>query len=129
MKIKSNDPAVLNRYRQIESLAQEIGKRCQDEIEQLGFELNEVEFQSPGEAGYYLEKDPLSGDFALVGDWTDDRGFKLGSLVFHVDGSFYMEQDVIRPHPQKKKWFVEAISAWGKGSLIYAEAKLLQVPD
>lgn len=129
MKINSNDPSVLNRYRQIKSLARKIGKKCQDEIARLGFEANEVEFQSPEEANYYLEKDPLSGEFALVGDWTDNRGFKLGSLVFHVDGSFYVEQDVIRPHPQKKKWFVEAISAWGKGGVICAEAKLLQVPD
>lgn len=129
VKINAQDSEVLNRYMKIKSLAQKIGKECQGEIERLGFKVQDVEFQSPEEANYYLEKDPLSGEFALVGGWTDDRGFKQGSLVFHVDGSFYVEQDVIRPHPRKKKWFVEAISAWGKGSLIRTEARLLQVPD
>jgi hypothetical protein len=129
VKIDSNDAAVCSRYVQVESLAHQIAIKCQEEIERLGFKSKDVEFRSPESAQYYLEKDPLSGEFALMGNWTDDRGSRLGSLVFHPDGSFYVEQDVVRPHPAKKKWFVEAISAWGKGSMIRAEAKLLDVPD
>jgi len=50
---------------------------------------------------------------------------RLGRLQFNSDGSFYAEYDVVKPHPIKKQWFVDGVSAWGRADAIKAEAKLL----
>jgi hypothetical protein len=60
-----------------------------------------------------------------VGEWRDRKGQKQGNLVFHADGSFFVEYDVVRAHPRDARWFVEAVNAWGQGTDIRAEARLL----
>ncbi|MFC1368953.1 MAG: hypothetical protein G8D59_14625 [gamma proteobacterium symbiont of Phacoides pectinatus] len=122
-----SDP--LQRYRLVQPLAEEIGRLCQQEIDRLGFDNQTVQLKQPGEAEFSLEKDPSNGVFTLVGKWLDQRGFKLGMLVFYNDGSFYIEQDVVRPHPARKRWFVEAINAWGNAEDIKVEAKLVPMPE
>lgn len=125
----NQDQAVLERYHQIEALAERIGQRCQDEVSKLGFNERDVQLMSPAQAKYYLEQDTGTGEYSLKGDWLDQRGMKQGSLVFHADGSFFVEQDVVKIHPGKKHWFVEAINAWGRGDSIMAEARLLPMPE
>lgn len=119
------DEAVSFRYFKQRSLAQTICCRLQDEAVKLGFKEKEVVLASPDTASYRLEKDPYSCEYSLVGDWHNAKGMKTGSLLFHADGSFFVEQDIVLPHPQKKQWFVEAVNAWGQGSDIKAEARLL----
>ena len=114
-------------YEQVQQLAEKIAGLCQDEVVKLGFDTS-VQLRAPDEAKFHLEKDPLNGEMTLVGSWLDKRGFKQGMLVFHHDGSFYVEQDIVRDHPKKKKWFVEAINAWGRGEDIKVEAKLMPLP-
>ncbi len=46
-------------------------------------------------------------------------------MLFHADGSFFAEYDVIRDHPGDPRWFVEAVNAWGRGSDIRSEPRLL----
>jgi len=70
---------------------------------------------------YNLLKDDLSGDYSLQGIWNNRQGM----LLFHPDGTFFAEYDVVKPHPQKSQWFVEAITVWGKDSEIKAEPKLI----
>jgi len=123
------EAGVVDRYRQIQGLVDEIVQRLQVEVETLGFAPSEVSINPGGSAQYRLEKDPSSGEYALVGDWYDARGGRLGSLMFHADGSFFVEHDVVRPHPRKRCWFVEAVNAWGRGSHIKAEARLLPMPE
>lgn len=76
-------------------------------------------------ARFELQRDPASGQTSLVGTWKDTRGQRLGGVIFHCDGSFYAEYDVVEPHPRDKRWFVEAVVAWGKNATIKAEARLL----
>jgi hypothetical protein len=125
----STDQAVASRYAEIQALAESIGERFEQEVMKLGFEQQAVKLMSPAEANYYLEFDPGSGEYSLKGDWVDERGMKQGSLVFHADGSFFVEQDVVKAHPKKKNWFVEAVNAWGRDSDIRAEARLLPMPE
>jgi hypothetical protein len=65
----------------------------------------------------------------LTGYWYNKRNKqrieRIGRLQFNSDGSFYAEYDVIKPHPQKVEWFVEAVTAWGKDDVIKTEARLL----
>lgn len=123
------DEAVAARYLKIKSQAEEIVKRLRYEVAELGFDPQEITINSPTKAEYRLERDPSNGAYSLVGDWLDDRGMKIGSLLFHSDGSFFVEHDVIRPHPTKRRWFVEAVNAWGKDAEIKAEARLLPQPE
>ncbi|MEW8013640.1 MAG: hypothetical protein AB2807_02285 [Candidatus Sedimenticola endophacoides] len=121
------DEALVLRYNGIIDLAEEIRRRLQHEVDKLGFDESEVSLKSPTDAHYRLEKDPASCEYSLVGDWRDTAGFKMGTLLFHADGSFFVEHDVVKPHPSNKRWFVEAVNAWGRGTEIKAEARLLPV--
>lgn len=125
----NSDQAVENRYAEIKVLAESISQRFEQEVIKLGFEEQAVKLMSPAEARYYLEFDPGSGEYSLKGDWVNDRGMKQGGLVFHSDGSFFVEQDVVKAHPKKKNWFVEAVNAWGRDSDIRTEARLLPMPE
>jgi hypothetical protein len=120
--------AVAVRYQAIEPLAQTIMLCLNEQVEKLGFE-EPIALSPISEADYRLDKDPADGEYSLIGEWRDAAGAKLGNLMFHADGSFYVEHDVVRNHPLKANWFVEAVHAWGKEDNIKAEARLLLLPE
>lgn len=117
------------RYDQIAPLAQAIRTALTAQLDKLGFIPGSVPVGDPAIAAYRLERDPACGEHALVGEWRDHQGQKQGGLVFHQDGSFFVEYDVIRTHPRDDRWFVEAVNAWGRGADIRAEPRLLPVPE
>jgi hypothetical protein len=123
------DESVAVRFHKIEVLANQIFERLCQEVIKLGFVAEEISLKRPHEASYRLERDPATCEYSLVGDWLSEQGIKLGTLLFHADGSFFVEQDVVRPHPKRNGWFVEAVNAWGKGEKIKAEARLLAMPE
>ncbi len=123
------DETVALRYFKIEQLADRIFDQLYREVLKLGFSSGEVMLKHPQDADYRLERDPSTSEYSLVGNWIGERGARLGTLLFHADGSFFMEQDVVRPHPTRSGWFVEAVNAWGKGDSIKAEARLLPMPE
>jgi len=122
------DEATLQRWQAIEKLAQQIMQQLGEEVTKLGFD-DSVELQAADNAKFHLSQDPASGSFSLVGQWHNSGGHLQGNLLFHADGSFFVEQDIALPHPKKKRWFVEAVNAWGKGDEIKAEARLLPMPE
>lgn len=85
----------------------------------------------PDGARYRLRQDPASGADSLVAEWLDARGYPIGMLVFNADGSCFGEYDVVRAHPQKPRWFVEAVEAWAgaeggpDGGRVQADVRLL----
>jgi hypothetical protein len=96
----------------------------QTEIDKLGFD-QEIEGPLLDEADYLLSRDPMNGKNTLVGTWRNKKGQKCGEILFHADGTFYAEYDVVRTHPKKNQWFVEGIEAWGNKSIVKAEPKLI----
>ena len=106
-------------------LAQAICGALDRELAEMGFPRGEVAVAGPGTAVYRLERDPSSGQDSLVGIWRNAEGGQCGQLLFHADGSFFAEYDVIRAHPCKPQWFVEAVTAWGRGATIKSEPRLL----
>jgi hypothetical protein len=122
------DESIAVRFYKIEELALNVHRRLYDEVSKLGFSESEISLKSPKDASYRLERDPSNSEFSLVGDWLNEQGQKLGTLLFHADGTFYVEHDIVRPHPTKADWFVEAVNAWGKGKEIKAEPRLLAMP-
>lgn len=120
--------AVANRLQQVRGLGEAVCSRLQMEAVKLG--LNEDVIEPLLEtADYSLNRDPASGKDSLVGIWRDARGNKLGEILFHADGSFFAEYDVIRNHPKDRRWFVEAVTAWGRDSTIRSEPRLLALQN
>lgn len=86
----------------------------------------------PDAAVFRLERDVASGADTLVGEWQDGRGYRIGMLVFHGDGSCFAEFDLVRMHPEDSRWFVEAVEAWAgapDGSAVRADVRLLAMPS
>jgi len=117
---------VQKRLLELRSRAEAVCDRLRAEVETAGMERNLVN-PLVEEADYTLSRDPASGKDSLVGIWRDDAGYKRGEMVFHADGSFFAEYDVICPHPQDTRWFVEAVTAWGRDNSIRSELRLLPV--
>jgi len=76
-------------------------------------------------ARFEVSRDPYDGSYSLIGVWRDERGNKQGEILFHSDGSFFAEYDVISEHPTKPQWFVEAVTAWGNCQRLKTELRLL----
>jgi hypothetical protein len=117
--------AVDLRRSELAGLAHEVCKALELEVEKLGFEdgrIIEVDFDK---ASCRLESDTGSGEQSLLGEWRDARGQMLGNFVFHADGSFFAEYDVVRAHPQRPRFFVEAVTAWGRHDTIKTEPRLI----
>lgn len=123
------DESVAIRFHKIEQLANQVFERLYREVLKLGFSPGDVALKHPQEASYRLQRDTFTSEYSLVGDWLSEQGKSLGTLLFHADGSFFVEQDIVRPHPVRSGWFVEAIHAWGKGDEIRAEPRLLAMPE
>jgi hypothetical protein len=121
-----NLPQYIEEKRQLGEL---ICSRLNAEIAKLGFALGEISHSVEYEkAQFELVKDPYTGQVNLSGCWRSDDGRqRIGRLQFNSDDSFYAEYDVVKPHPTKSAFFVEAVTAWGNAELIKAEAKLLSL--
>lgn len=116
----------LNRH-----LAESVCLRLSEEIKDLGFAKEDIQhYPIYDEAVFVLIKDPYTGGHNLTGYWYDEANKqRIGRLQFNSDGTFYAEYDVVKPHPNKLKRFVEGVTAWGKAEQIKSEAKLLEMPD
>ncbi len=110
------------------SLGERICTALREEIDKLGL-AGEIPPPLWKEAQFSIKCDPALGEESLEGVWLNERGGKLGSVIIHHNGSFFAEYDVIRSHPFRAKWFVEAVSAWGSDPSIKTEARLLQMPE
>lgn len=69
--------------------------------------------------------DPANGLPGYEGIWRNALNERVGKAIVNSDGSFFAEYDLCVRHPNKPEWFVEAVTAWGRGDLIKAEARLL----
>jgi len=111
-----------------DELGQRICNALGDEIEKL--QLKE-DFSAPlwSAAHFSVIHDPALGEESLEALWRNEKGAKLGSATIHADGSFFAEYDIIRPHPRKARWFIEAVSVWGRNEMLRSEARLLPMPE
>lgn len=104
-------------------------QRISENIAKLGFQLQtDITLPNYDAAEFSLVTDPYTQSQDLVGYWYNAGKQRIGQIKFHGDGSVYAEYDVVKPHPTKKQWFVEAINAWGQRDNIKTEAKLLDMP-
>ncbi len=69
--------------------------------------------------------DPASQQPGYEGVWRNARNDRCGTLTINGDGSFYAEYDLFCPHLRDARWFVEMVTAWGRGDDLRSEAKLI----
>lgn len=112
------------RVEKSQALGEHICRALSEEIKRLHL-AEEITPPSWAEATFRVHRDPALGNESLEALWLHGNGIKLGSATLHDDGSFFAEYDIIRPHPHKTKWFVEAVTAWGRNDDIKSEARLL----
>lgn len=69
--------------------------------------------------------DPANGLPGYEGVWRNALNERVGKLTINSDGSFFAEYDLCVRHPRKPDWFIEAVTAWGRGDQVRAEPRLL----
>lgn len=116
---------VQQRLEQVRDLGESICSALSNEVIKLGFGAEEVVLDALSQASFELSRDPANGAYTLVGTWRNQRGEQTGCILFHADGTFFAEQDVVRAHPSDTRWFVEAVTAFGRDERITAEPRLL----
>lgn len=76
-----------------------------------------------------LQCDSFDGNETLCGEWHQAQGRhatrKCGQVQIHSGGQIFAECDVIMAHPTDRRWFIEAVSAWGARAAIKCELRLL----
>lgn len=107
----------------IDALCSQLRAECQ----RLGFEQAALAIEAPL-VNAELRKDTFDGSQSLYAEWRTPAGALLGYVLIHAGGQIYAEYDIIKPHPTRTQWMVEAITAWGTGLEVKAEARLLPAP-
>jgi hypothetical protein len=69
--------------------------------------------------------DPANGKPGYEGVWRNHLNERVGKLIVNSDGSYFAEYDLCVRHPSKPSWFIEAVTAWGRGEQVKAEPRLL----
>ena len=79
------------------------------------------------EASFALQRDPYSGDQALLARWPHwPTG---GQVTVRGDGSVYAEWDVLANHPRDARQWIEAVVVWGMPPGLRSELRLVELPD
>ena len=112
------------RVQQVRAIGETVCEALRMEVFKMGLPVGHID-PDFNRAEYTLSRDPASGEDSLLGVWRDPKGRKQGEILFHADGSFFAEYDVISEHPKQPRWFVEAVTAWGRDDIVRAEPKLL----
>lgn len=123
--MKEIEPTLARRIAQVRMLGEVICSAMENELLTMGFVATEQLIGRFETAHFELSRDPFDGQESLQGYWQNAKGYKVGSILFYPDGAFYAEYDIVQPHPLKKQWFVEAMTAWGRGDQVKTEARLL----
>jgi len=113
----------LERKRELQPLIEQIGAALVSEMTRHGINPRSA---VPADVGYCeLRTDPFDSSRSFYGEWHDANGKLLGNLTAHASGEFFAEYDVLLEHPTDRRWFVEAVTAWGRPGVVKAELRLL----
>lgn len=123
-----NENDVQQRAAELHPFGERVRAALIAEMEKLGL-AEPPHLPAWGEASFELQRDPASGGETLAALWRNARGHQQGCILIHADGSFFAEYDVVQPHPHKPRWFVEAVTAWGREDTIKSEPRLLPMPE
>jgi hypothetical protein len=97
------------------------------ELEKIGLAEKGRGMDAPF-SGTEVVTDPFDQSQTLTGFWMSPLGMKQGSVQLLENGQAFAEYDVLIQHPDKPKWFIEAVTAWGKAGQLKSELRLIPVP-
>jgi hypothetical protein len=80
-------------------------------------------------ARFTLERDLYNGEKTLRAAFHPTQYYCNGFLLFHSDGSSYAEYHVMRLHPSRPQWFIEAVEAWVRDGSIQTDTRLAMMPE
>lgn len=121
----TDDAALAERKQLLKPLLEQVRETLRGELARNGIE--KACGAVPSELQYCeLRKDSLNDSESLYGEWRDANGKKLGEIIAHAGGEFFAEYDVLCGHPTDIRWYVEAVTAWGKPGMVKAELRLLE---
>ncbi len=113
---------------ELETQAQRIVSSLQQQAEQFS-SVGAAPKIGLASAGFIRVVDPSNQLPGYEGVWRNARNERCGGITFNSDGSFYAEYDLFCVHPRDSRWFVEMVTAWGRGDDVHSEAKLIRVPS
>lgn len=119
----------VQRLAEVRGLVDQVRAVLEGGVRRLGFDAAQVSIPEAGQARLQMLRDSYDGADSLECSWCDERGYRRGSMLFHADGSFWAEYDVALPHPSDRRWFVEAMTAWGSADNIKSEPRMLPTID
>ncbi|WP_455204372.1 hypothetical protein [Kaarinaea lacus] len=125
LALKECSDNLQERWEQVRVLGETICTALSSEVKKIGLEHKALVTAPWERARFELQRDPANGQSSLVGTWQDANGQRVGSIIFHCDGTFFAEYDVVEQHPSDRGWFVEAVNAWGNQDTIKVEPRLL----
>ena len=118
------DAAVAQRLAAAAPLFAEVWQALAACLQAAGVEQPLAEAGTPP-ARSELREDPYDHSRSLYAEWRTAAGAYRGSILVHGDGQAFAEFDVLRPHPRKPLWMVEAVTAWGRLGALKSELRLL----
>lgn len=77
-----------NRLGSLRPLGEQVCASLCNELHKIGLDESKIPDIKFDAASFDLQKDVYSGEKSLRGDWFTERKARLGSIVFHSDGSF-----------------------------------------
>ncbi len=115
---------VAQRYLDEQPTIEQIQQLVKRELERYGFNhLQEV--VASNLCNQQLRVDDFDGNQSFYGEWHDQQGRCLGSVLIHGGGQVYAELDILKQHPTNYKWFVESVTVWGRCPALKSDLSLL----
>jgi len=99
--------------------------RFRTEMLNLGFDESGIETHPFEQCEIITERDTFDRQMCTIGVWTGSDGGQVANIVRYADGRLFAEYDVLRPHPTRPEFFVEAMEIWGEEGSLKGEARLL----
>ena len=99
-----------------------------EKIAKLNMPGETIDIPSFESAQFKLELDPCNGEYTLRAAFFQSKFYCIGFLLFHSDSSSYAEYNVMRVHPTRPQFFIEAAEAWGGAQGIKTDMRLAEMP-
>ena len=96
----------------------------QEKLNKLNLPGTTITIPSFEEARFTLEHDRYNGEQTLRAAFYPSQNYCIGFLLFHFDGSCFAECFVMRQHPARPSFFIEAVEAWVRDGKIQTDLRL-----
>ena len=107
----------------------ELISALQDKITKLNLPGEAISIPPFEAARFTLEHDLYNGEQTLRASFFPSQSYCIGFLLFHFDGSSFAEYHVMRLHPTRPTYFIEAIEAWVREGKVQTDLCLALMPQ